>query len=375
MPVQTSGGTTATSGGASPAAKGLDPLLVPFIKATTPREADRSLDKLIAEHAYPIIKGVVGRKWRLSAVGGRANQGQSELDIEDLQADALAQVIGRLNDARQEAGEPISDFRAYVAVTAYRACDMRLRQKYPSRWRLKSKIRYLLTHQVGFALWTGPQGDWLAGFQAWQKSGVDSGDADRLAELRTDPQRAVDKYGTPPVSASSNPADVAAAVFNTVGYPVDLDDLVNAMGEILNEKDLPMQTQTSGDEAAPDVFETVADSRSSVADEVGHRAYLQDLWNQIVELPPNQRAALLLNLRDAEGRGVIALFPLQGIATIRQLADTLSLSAETFAEIWHDLPLEDNAIAELLGLTRQQVISLRKVARERLARRMRHYEE
>ena len=95
---------------------------------------------------------------------------------------------------------------------------------------------------------------------------------------------------------------------------------------------------------------------------------------QIIELPPNQRAALLLNLRDADGRGVIALFPLQGIATVRELADTLGLSAERFAELWHDLPLEDNAIAELLGLTRQQVISLRKVARERLARRMKHYE-
>jgi len=35
------------------------------------------------------------------------------------------------------------------------------------------------------------------------------------------------------------------------------------------------------------------------------------------------------------------------------------------------LPLEDAAIAERLGLTRQQVINLRKSARARLARRMR----
>jgi len=34
------------------------------------------------------------------------------------------------------------------------------------------------------------------------------------------------------------------------------------------------------------------------------------------------------------------------------------------------LPLEDSAIAQLFGITRQQVINLRKTARERLARRM-----
>jgi hypothetical protein len=88
------------------------------------------------------------------------------------------------------------------------------------------------------------------------------------------------------------------------------------------------------------------------------RIFLQRLWEELQQLPLNQRAALLLNLRDATGFSCITLFPATGIATIRQLAEALEISAESFAEVWNDLPLEDARIAELLGLTRQQVIYL-----------------
>jgi len=82
---------------------------------------------------------------------------------------------------------------------------------------------------------------------------------------------------------------------------------------------------------------------------------------------------LLLNLKDASGFGCITLFPATGIATIRELATALELSAERLAELWNDLPIEDARIAELLGLTRQQVINARKSGRERLARRLKGF--
>jgi hypothetical protein len=90
-------------------------------------------------------------------------------------------------------------------------------------------------------------------------------------------------------------------------------------------------------------------------------------------LPLNQRAALLLNLKDADGRGCIALFPATNVATLRELAEALEMKAERLAELWNELPLEDAKIAELLKLTRQQVINARKSARERLARRLRGF--
>jgi hypothetical protein len=46
------------------------------------------------------------------------------------------------------------------------------------------------------------------------------------------------------------------------------------------------------------------------------------------------------------------------------------MTDEELTEIWNALPLDDVAIAAHLGVTRQQVINLRKSARERLVRRM-----
>jgi len=66
-------------------------------------------------------------------------------------------------------------------------------------------------------------------------------------------------------------------------------------------------------------------------------------------------------------------FPSTGTASLRQLAAALEMSDESFAALWNELPLEDAKIAELLGLTRQQVINARKSGRERLARRLRGF--
>ena len=91
-------------------------------------------------------------------------------------------------------------------------------------------------------------------------------------------------------------------------------------------------------------------------------------------MPVRQRMALLLNLRD-EGGGVAGLLPITGIATVRQIAAALEMADEDFAGLWPRLPLDDASIAGLLGVTRQQVINLRKCARERLARRMKAIDE
>jgi hypothetical protein len=52
---------------------------------------------------------------------------------------------------------------------------------------------------------------------------------------------------------------------------------------------------------------------------------------------------------------------------LRELAETLAMTPEQFAEIWNQLPLDDIRIAALLNVTRQQVINLRKSARKWLS--------
>jgi DNA-binding XRE family transcriptional regulator len=108
----------------------------------------------------------------------------------------------------------------------------------------------------------------------------------------------------------------------------------------------------------------------NVAALVERRAYLALLWKEICELRPLQRAALLLNLRDASGQDMLPLLTLVDVARLSEIAASLDMPVQEFAELWDRLPLDDATMAQRLGVTRQQVINLRKSARERLARRM-----
>src|SRR5262249_8183407 len=152
--------------------------------------------------------------------------------------------------------------------------------------------------------------------------------------------------------------------------PVEFDELVKTVAALLRITDPRIE---SVDADSGDTTVELADQEADVAWRVEKRIFLQRLWEELRQLPVQQRAALLLNLRDHKGRGCIALFPATGIATIDQLAEALEMRAEQLAEIWNELPLEDAKIAELLKQTRKQVVNLRQSARRRLARRLKGF--
>ena len=112
------------------------------------------------------------------------------------------------------------------------------------------------------------------------------------------------------------------------------------------------------------------DSGERAAMRFEQKQWLTRLWAEIRELPPFQRTALLLNLRSESSASALALLPASGVATLKDIAAALGMAVEEFAELWNRLPLDDRTIGERLGITRQQVINLRKSARERLGRRM-----
>jgi hypothetical protein len=144
---------------------------------------------------------------------------------------------------------------------------------------------------------------------------------------------------------------------------------VSAVAAIQGISDQPLESLADDEETGFEPATTDPDP----AWRIEKKMFLQRLWEELKQLPLNQRAALLLNLKDASGFAAITLFPAIGIATMRQLAAALELTPERLAELWNDLPIEDARIAELLGLTRQQVINARKSGRERLARRLKGF--
>lgn len=342
-----------------------DALLEPLLLAAGDEQADTFLSQLITTHVEPVIKGVIRYKLHFNS-----HHAVEQAEADDIRQEVMVQLLAELQKLRQQPqAHSISDVRGLSAVIAHRACSRWMRRQFPERHALKNRLHYLLTRQSGFALWQNEKQKLMAGFAAWQgqKGTASKG---RLTSLADDEKLLAQIRLLQSGRQQAESSDILAAIFNHLGGPIEFDELISALAALLYIRDQPVES-TDQDENA--IALTATGGERDTAWQVEKRIFLQRLWEEVRQLPLNQRAALLLNLKDADGRGCIALFPAAGIATIRQLAETLGMSAEEFTELWNELPLEDARIAERLRLTRQQVINARKSARERLKRRLKGF--
>ena len=346
----------------------IDKILLPFLQAGNERESESLLARLVSEHADPVIMSILKRKLGVSltlADGTYNNQNALEI-ASDVHTLLLVQ-LNRLK--RQPATTSISDFRGYVAIKTYTAYNAYLRRKHPRRWRLKNRLRYLFSHRPAFALWQNTEGKWLCGLASWHdevKESVSSQHRGRLRDRLLSSEKLRSSFES---SEESDPTDALMMVFEAVGCPVELDELANVLAEMWRIIE-PTESTALSEKELGKIYENLADPRASFDITLDRHLYLQRLWGEILQLPTRQRAVLLLNLRDEQGAGALALLPLIGIASMRAIAQALEVPEEQMANLWYDLPLDDTVIARLLGCTRQQVINLRKAARARLRRRM-----
>ena len=329
----------------------LDPLLRPFIDAADEGEAERELSLLIETHALPLAKAIVGRKLRSYRSDRRE---RSDLDDRsDVVADAMVTLVERLHAARDGSeAAPIQNFSGYTAAIVYSACAHYIRGRYPARTRLKNRLRYVLSTDPRLALWTSSDDGLVCGLAEW--TGAPAGSIAEGTLLRL--------HGQPRPWATMNRSELSTAVVDAVraaGAPVDFDVLVAAAASDVVE---PEPT------SAPPDFVSREPGHDVLLDQ---RRFLTRVWDEVGKLPLRQRIALLLNLRDVTGAGMLWLLPIVGVATVRQIARVLEMHDAELAGLWPDIPLDDATIGQRLGCTRQQVINLRMAARKRLANRVR----
>jgi len=324
-----------------------DPVLLPYLRATDDESARRCLGELLEREASPLAWDVIRGHLR----------GPAKDDLDDVHAGVLLRLAAHLRALRERgpSEEPIRAFASYVAVIAHNACHAFLRERSPQRARLRSRTRYVLTRDPRLAFWEGPSRLWLCASASRRGRAWEPASSRHLAEASTR------------VAPTAFPDLVHGLVAGLPG-PARFDDLVDALAAILGISDDPPSSREDDGDAPP--AREVVDPAPSAEEALHQRAFLGRLWSEIRELPPRQRAALLLNLRDAEGRGMIGLFPITETATVAELAQALEMSESRLRELWDSLPRDDEWIAGTLGLTRRQVINLRKCARERLARRL-----
>src|SRR5262245_49653528 len=317
----------------------IDPVLEPLLQETSAEQADHLLQHLSSEHAEPVIKGVIHYKLRLSS-----NPGSQRSESEDLYQEVILQLLAQLQQFRRlPEAHPINDLRGMSAIIAHRTCSRWMRRQFPERHAFKNRLHYLLTRQRGLALWQDDKGKQIAGFAVWQEQtrsakSLPAGELAKAEQLQT--QIRMLKSGK-----QRELGEAVAKVLNYAGGPIEFDELVSTLAALLGIRDQPLESLVQGED---EVEHQPVASAPDQAWQIEKRMFLQRLWEELQQLPVNQRAALLLNLKDPSGSGCITLFPATGIATLPQLAATLEIDLNAFAALWNDLPLEDARIAELL---------------------------
>jgi len=133
---------------------------------------------------------------------------------------------------------------------------------------------------------------------------------------------------------------------------------INAATDVLRGRGTnPVALEETAPDPAPQPYEIFA-----------AREMLLLLWKEVRGLPPAQRRALLLHVHDDHDASAIHLLVFTGVATLDEIAAVLDYTRPDIEAIWDRVPMQDLAIAGTLGMTRAQVISLRRSARERLER-------
>lgn len=332
------------------AATSVDALLARFVESSDPLECEALLAELIVQHAQPGIQKIV--RYKL------AFQGRNEAqEVEDIVADVVVELVARLRAIKDGgAGSAIGSFSGYTAVAAYHACNEYLRRKYPNRHRLKNRLRYLLNADARFAIWENTGADWLCGFAFWQRASRPAAPSELVSQWR-------DLLADLPHGETAlPPAKLLSRIFDRVGGPIALDEAVQMVAWLWGVEDPPPASEAKGREVES------GDVHPGLRLELAQ--WLKELWAQIRDLPQPQRVALLLNLRCDAQTPATVLLPVTGTAGMPEIAEVLGFTEDELAGIWNSLPLDDLAIGQRLGLSRQQVINLRKSARERLVRRV-----
>jgi hypothetical protein len=329
----------------------LDPCLQAFFDAPVESSEEDAAMRLLMEQVTPVIEGVIR---------GKLFGATAAVEREEVTSEVMLQLIKRLQEMKSDPSRnPITNFDGYAAVTTFNVIHAHTRRAFPERQRLRNRVRHVIRKSSRYALWQTSSGQQLCGLDEWRTSQPARRDYEQLLD------------SVPPIAsrAATNWKDNISGtliaqllehIFGHVRQPVELERVVEKVAELLR---LPVL-------AGAAMKGIRVDQAPSIESSLVYRSALMQVWREIGLLPPRQRVALLLGVRDEDGAGVMSLVVVLRIATLDELARTLELTVEELAEIWDQLPWPDMTIAERLGLTRQQVINLRKSARERLGRRL-----
>src|SRR5262245_41213202 len=155
----------------------MDSRLRPLLDTQNPEERKILLERLFSSQIEPLVKQTIRVKFRSVAA--------SKQDEEDVFSETLLKLWKQLQKWVQSPDlAEVADFRAYIAATTMNCCKEYFRSKFPRRWHLRNRLRYLLNPSSELSIWQGETGDWICGFsRSKDQAPIRSQEVEKLMQL------------------------------------------------------------------------------------------------------------------------------------------------------------------------------------------------
>ena len=341
----------------------IDSMFSSFVHEEDPFEQERLLTEIVSVEALPIIGRVLRQQLGLGLSG--SGKGRQTSLAADLHHEIAARIIDRLRRLRaagaDNIGHDIGDFASYVARISRNVCHDFLREKYPTRHSLKSRIRYLLSAKPQFNIRKSENSGLRCGMSEWKEDGC--------SPVKITDDQLVDKVKqlvNPTVHGNSRMlVDILTTLFVEYGAPIGIDQLVTLVTRVIGSSET---VNESLDTALEELHQSIPDQRPLVDQNLQDRELVRSLWNEILKLPIVQRKLILLSNLDVVGEDLWSFFLESGAVVPSNILGALGISHREFMDLWPRIPLNLTELADHLDLSRDQIIRLRFQARERLRR-------
>ncbi|MHB9037295.1 MAG: hypothetical protein ACYC64_11570 [Armatimonadota bacterium] len=294
-------------------------------------------------------------------------------DLEDFEEDCILAIWTKISALKtRESENAIDNFEAFVRRAVHnRYCDA-IRRKRPTWYNLKLELLEIFSGKAnieGFALWQNPDtGSRLCGFADWAGSSKQAGG--KCREITDNPGTFRNKYLRNRDPQELPTYELAAAIFDFCGGPVEVDALTSCMADLTQTRTtdpLSIDAQPEGDEDGGAPVEWLispdADVEKQVVDAGWFVHVIDWFWKEFVQLSIKQRKALLYGMA---GDQVMALGAAVGM---KEVAKSLETDVGHLATLIHRLPIPDAVTADELGIQARAVPSVRFKAWGRIRRR------
>jgi len=341
--------------------KDIDECLFAYLHSTDEAGQQQHLAYLVNEVATPIIQQVLHRAFQQDYLTDA--YGIVRVPGEDAVADVVLKILNALHAFKSKPIErAITNFRGFVATTAYRMVADQLREHHRERANHAQKIRRLFASINSLAIWKDSSNTTICGRTKWQvakTNGFTYPSRDELLSV-ADQLRAT--------MPGRSTAELILLLLDQIEKPVQFGDLVG-LTFACQRKDTHRLVGESTELGLRDGLCAVSENPSVVLEA---RLLLDRLFSEIQKLRPVQRKALLLNMSDSQGDG-IQWFLFANIATEEQMAALLEVSVGEFRQLLEHLPMTDKEIGRQIGIDAVKVANIRKAVRDRLERRRRAF--